>query len=147
MPFKIIKKRFMRKLLMDGYAPYAVALAGLLTISVVCCFLHAVVMGVLVIPVFVGLFGLQLLIDEHTERKEERELAERRKRWEANAPQRAFARAIMQAIQECPPDADDAYRQKAVQEAAERFRRTCDTPLPEFLGAQVDGHFIPAIQH
>jgi hypothetical protein len=146
MPFNIIKNRFIRKLETDPGARYQFGfmLLLLVAVSVFLCLRHAVVFGLLVTPGFIGLYALQLLIDEHTERKQERELAESRKRWEANAPQRAYARAIFAAIRECPPDADDAYRQKAIRQAAEKFRSTCDTSLPEFLGVQIGGHFVPA---
>jgi hypothetical protein len=147
MPFKIIKKRFLRKLDIDGIVPLAVLLAILAAISVALCLRHQVVMGILVIPVFAVMGALQMLLDEHTERKEERELAERRKKWDATAHHRAYAKAIVQALRACPADTDAAYRERVVKEADEKFRSTCDKPLPEFLGAQFDGHFVPASSH
>jgi hypothetical protein len=146
MPFAIIKTRFLRKLESNGPQVFVISLGVLVAVSVAFCLRHAVVLGLLVIPATAGMFALQMLIDEHTERKEERELAASRLKWEANAHQRAYAKAIFKAIQECPTDADDAHRQRAIQSAADEFRRTCDKPLPEFLGAQVDGHFVPASQ-
>jgi hypothetical protein len=146
MPFAIIKTRFLRKLENDGPQVFVVSLGILVALSVVLCLRHAVVPGLLVIPAFAGLFALQMLIDEHTERKADRELAEFRQEREATAHHRAYANAIFKAIHECPTDADDAHRQRAMQAAADEFRRTCDKPLPEFLGAQVDGHFVPASQ-
>jgi hypothetical protein len=107
---------------------------------------HGVVLGILVIPVFVGLFAIQMLTDEYTERKADREHAEFLKNREATAHHRAYASAIFEAIRACPPDADVAYRERAINEAAEKFRRTCDKPLPEFLGVQVDGQFVAASQ-
>jgi glucose uptake protein GlcU len=147
--FASLKNRFLRDFETADTAAHVangLLLAATVAFSVFLFLRHQIIAGLLVPPIAFALLVLHLATEEYKEHKEEREATETRLRLEATAHHRALARVIFEVIRNFPPDADDAYRQQAVSQAIEEFRSTCDKPLPEFLGMQMDGHFTPAHQ-